>query len=157
KEKLGTVQRLKEQLDKARNELETAQRRGDLARAGELLYSVIPGLEKKLAETPAQGQMLKQEVTAQEIAEVVSRWTGIPVDRMLEGEREKLLHMEDKLRQRVVGQDDAITVVADAVRSVTVSTDMPNEVLEFMKLYPQPVRTQGGGGGVEYLPVPRQK
>jgi ATP-dependent Clp protease ATP-binding subunit ClpB len=126
KEKLGTVQRLKEQLDQARSELETAQRRGDLARAGELLYSVIPGLEKKLAETPAEGQMLKQEVTAHEVAEVVSRWTGIPVDRMLEGEREKLLHMEEKLRERVVGQEEAILAVADAVRRARAGLQDPN-------------------------------
>jgi ATP-dependent Clp protease ATP-binding subunit ClpB len=116
KEKLTAVQKTKEQLDQARSELEIAQRRGDLQRAGELLYSVIPQLEKKLAATPSQGQMLKQEVTADEVAEVVSRWTGIPVDRMLEGEREKLLHMEEKLRQRVVGQEQAIAVVAEAVR-----------------------------------------
>jgi ATP-dependent Clp protease ATP-binding subunit ClpB len=126
KEKLSSVQRLKEQLEQARNELETAQRRGDLTRAGELLYSVIPELERKLAETPAQGQMLKQEVTAKEIAEVVSRWTGIPVDRMLEGEREKLLHMDGKLRQRVVGQDEAIAVVADAVRRARAGLQDPN-------------------------------
>jgi ATP-dependent Clp protease ATP-binding subunit ClpB len=116
KEKLAAVQKAKEQLDKARNELEIAQRRGDLQRAGELLYSVIPQLEKKIAETPARGQMLKQEVTADEIAEVVSRWTGIPVDRMLEGEREKLLHMDEKLRERVVGQEQAIAAVSEAVR-----------------------------------------
>jgi ATP-dependent Clp protease ATP-binding subunit ClpB len=116
KEKLGMVQRLKEQLDQARSELEMAQRRGDLTRAGELRYSVIPALERKLAETPAQGQMLKQEVTTEEVAAVVSRWTGIPVERMLEGEREKLLHMDEKLRERVVGQDEAINVVANAVR-----------------------------------------
>jgi ATP-dependent Clp protease ATP-binding subunit ClpB len=116
KEKLSAVQKAKEQLDQARSELEIAQRRGDLQRAGELLYSVIPQLEKKLTETPAQGQMLKQEVTADEVAEVVSRWTGIPVDRMLEGERQKLLHIEEKLRERVVGQEQAIAVVAEAVR-----------------------------------------
>ena len=126
KEKLGAVQRLKEQLDQARNELETAQRRGDLQRAGELLYSVIPGLERKLAETPAQGQMLKQEVTAEEVAGVVSRWTGIPVDRMLEGEREKLLHMEEKLRERVVGQEEAINAVANAVRRARAGLQDPN-------------------------------
>src|SRR6202790_29971 len=126
KEKLSSVQRLKEQLDAARGELETAQRRGDLQRAGELLYSVIPALEKQLAQTPAQGQMLKQEVTTEEVAEVVSRWTGIPVDKMLEGEREKLLHMEDKLRQRVVGQDEAITVVADAVRRARAGLQDPS-------------------------------
>jgi ATP-dependent Clp protease ATP-binding subunit ClpB len=126
REKLTTVQRIKEQLDQARNELEIAQRRGDLQRAGELLYGVIPQLERKLAETPARGQMLKQEVTADEIAEVVSRWTGIPVDRMLEGEREKLLLMEDKLRERVVGQDQAIKVVADAVRRARAGLQDPN-------------------------------
>ena len=116
KEKLAAVQKSKEQLDQARSELEAAQRRGDLQRAGELLYSVIPQLQKKLEETPAQGQMLKQEVTADEIAEIVSRWTGIRVDRMLEGEREKLLHMEEKLRERVVGQEQAISAVTEAVR-----------------------------------------
>jgi ATP-dependent Clp protease ATP-binding subunit ClpB len=126
KEKLGTVQRLKEQLDAARGELETAQRRGDLQRAGELLYSVIPALEKQLAQTPAQGQMLKQEVTTEEVAEVVSRWTGIPVDRMLEGEREKLLHMDEKLRARVVGQDQAIHAVANAVRRARAGLQDPN-------------------------------
>jgi ATP-dependent Clp protease ATP-binding subunit ClpB len=120
------VQRLKEQLDQARGELETAQRRGDLQRAGELLYSVIPTIEKKLAETPAQGQMLKQEVTTEEIAEVVSRWTGIPVDKMLEGERAKLLHMDDKLRERVVGQDQAIHAVANAVRRARAGLQDPN-------------------------------
>jgi len=116
KEKLSAVQKAKEQLEEARSELEIAQRRGDLQRAGELLYAVIPQLERKLSETPAQGQMLKQEVTADEIAEVVSRWTGIPVDRMLEGERQKLLKIEEKLRERVVGQEQAIAVVAEAVR-----------------------------------------
>jgi ATP-dependent Clp protease ATP-binding subunit ClpB len=126
KEKLASVQRIKEQLDQARNELEIVQRRGDLTRAGELMYSIIPQLEKKLAETPAKGQMFKQEVTAEEIAEVVSRWTGIPVDRMLEGEREKLLHMEDKLRQRVVGQDPAIIAVSDAVRRARAGLQDPN-------------------------------
>ena len=117
KEKLSSVQHLQEQLDQARSELEIVQRRGDLTRAGELRYSVIPDLERKLAEaSKTSGHLLKQEVTADEIAEVVSRWTGIPVDRMLEGEREKLIHMEDKLRQRVVGQDEAIRAVSDAVR-----------------------------------------
>src|SRR3981081_3045775 len=127
KEKLTSVQRLKEQLEQARAELETAQRQGNLTRAGELLYSVIPDLDRKLAEASKAGsQMLKQEVTAQEIAEVVSRWTGIPVDRMLEGEREKLLHMDDKLRKRVVGQDAAVVVIADAVRRARAGLQDPN-------------------------------
>src|SRR5712671_3506385 len=127
KEKLGAVKRLQEQLDQARSELEIAQRRGDLQRAGELLYSVIPQLERRLADsTKVSSQMLKQEVTAEEIAEVVSRWTGIPVDRMMEGERQKLLHMEDKLRERVVGQDHAVAVIADAVRRARAGLQDPN-------------------------------
>jgi ATP-dependent Clp protease ATP-binding subunit ClpB len=127
KEKLSGVKRVQEQLDRARGELETAQRRGDLQRAGELMYSIIPALEKRLAEaSAAESQLLKQEVTAQEVAAVVSRWTGIPVDRMLEGEREKLLHMEDKLRERVVGQDAAIAAVSDAVRRARAGLQDPN-------------------------------
>jgi ATP-dependent Clp protease ATP-binding subunit ClpB len=127
KEKLSSVQRLQEQLDQARSELEIVQRRGDLTRAGELRYSVMPDLERKLAEaSKTSGQLLKQEVTADEIAEVVSRWTGIPVDRMLEGEREKLIHMEDKLSQRVVGQDEAIRAVSDAVRRARAGLQDPN-------------------------------
>src|SRR5467141_321184 len=127
KEKLSGVKRLQEQLDQARGELETVQRRGDLQRAGELMYSIIPSFEKKLAEaSTAQSQLLRLEVTSQEVAEVVSRWTGIPVDRMLEGEREKLLHMEDKLRQRVVGQDPAIIAVSDAVRRARAGLQDPN-------------------------------
>jgi ATP-dependent Clp protease ATP-binding subunit ClpB len=102
------------------------QRRGDLTRAGELMYSIIPHLEKKLVETPAKGQMFKQEVTAEEVAQVVSRWTGIPVDRMLEGEREKLIHMEEKLGQRVVGQEAAIAAVADAVRRARAGLQDPS-------------------------------
>jgi ATP-dependent Clp protease ATP-binding subunit ClpB len=127
KDKLEEVKRLQTQLDQSRNELEIAQRRGDLQRAGELLYSVIPQLERRLADaSKASGQMLKQEVTAEEVAEVVSRWTGIPVARMMEGEREKLLHMEDKLRERVVGQDHAIAVIADAVRRARAGLQDPN-------------------------------
>jgi ATP-dependent Clp protease ATP-binding subunit ClpB len=127
KNKLDEVKRLQEQLDQARSELEIAQRRGDLQRAGELLYSAIPQLERRLADASKVGsQMLKQEVTAEEVAEVVARWTGIPVDRMLEGEREKLLHMEDKLRERVVGQDHAIEVISDAVRRARAGLQDPN-------------------------------
>jgi ATP-dependent Clp protease ATP-binding subunit ClpB len=127
KDKLEEVKRLQTQLDQSRNELEIAQRRGDLQRAGELLYSVIPQLERRLADaSKVSSQMLKQEVTAEEVAEVVSRWTGIPVARMMEGEREKLLHMEDKLRERVVGQDHAIAVIADAVRRARAGLQDPN-------------------------------
>ncbi len=118
KEKLTSAQKLKEQLDQARNDLEIAQREGNLARAGEIAYGTIPELEKKLkeAEASATSHMLREEVTESDIAAVVSRWTGIPVDKMLEGEREKLLHMEDYLHQRVIGQNTAIVAISDAVR-----------------------------------------
>jgi ATP-dependent Clp protease ATP-binding subunit ClpB len=131
KEKLAGAQRLKEQLDQARSELEVVQRRGDLARAGEIAYGIIPDLERKLAEAEAaEGEhMLNEEVTEAEVAAVVSRWTGIPVDRMLEGEREKLLHMEDSLRARVIGQDDAIEAVSEAVRRARAGLQDPSRPL----------------------------
>ena len=117
KDKLQKAQKLKEQLDVARIEEEVAQRRGDLARASELRYSVIPDIEKRLVATQDDGSRLVNEaVTEASIASVVSRWTGVPVDRMLEGERGKLLRMEEQLRRRVVGQEDALKAVAHAVR-----------------------------------------
>jgi ATP-dependent Clp protease ATP-binding subunit ClpB len=128
KEKLASAQKLKEQLDRARVELEQAQRRGDWAKAGELTYGLIPELEKKLKQAEAQGgkQMLQEEVTAEHIAAVVSRWTGIPVDRMLEGERTKLLKMEENLGRRVVGQDEAVNVVSNAIRRARAGLQDPN-------------------------------
>ncbi len=115
----GTT-RIKEQIEALRGEIESAQRHGDLARVAEIQYGKIPHLEKQLAvaqETEAKGfTLLQQRVTAEEIAQVVSRWTGIPVSKMLEGERDKLLRMEDELHQRVVGQDEAVHAVADAIR-----------------------------------------
>jgi ATP-dependent Clp protease ATP-binding subunit ClpB len=118
KNKLASGQKLKEQLDQARAALEQAQRAGDWGHAGELTYGVIPGLEKQLADAEAAGaaRMTREAVTDQDIAAVVSRWTGIPVDKMLEGEREKLLQMEAALHGRVVGQDEAIRAVSQAVR-----------------------------------------
>lgn len=118
KEKLAGSQKLKENLDQARGELEIAQREGNLTRAGELMYSVIPELEKKIkdSESQSQDQLIREEVTADDIAAIVSRWTGIPVDKMLEGEREKLLQMEDNLQKRVVGQSEAIKAISQAVR-----------------------------------------
>jgi len=118
KAKLGEMKQLKERAEQARIELEQVERRGDLTRAGELLYAVIPQLEQRLAEAmqAGQGRLIKQEVTADDIAAVVSRWTGIPVTRMLEGERDKLIAMESKLTQRVVGQEPAVVAVSDAVR-----------------------------------------
>jgi ATP-dependent Clp protease ATP-binding subunit ClpB len=131
KEKIAGEAKLKEQLDQARLQLEQAQRQGDLARAGELSYGVIPGLEKQLAEAEnaAAGAMLREEVTPDDIAGVVSRWTGIPVDRMLEGEREKLLHMEDQLGKRVIGQADAVRAVSTAVRRARAGLQDPNRPL----------------------------
>ena len=129
KDKLSKSQKLKEQLDKARSELEIAQRKGELARAGELTYGVIPDLERKLREAEGQavgGKGVKEEVTAEDIAAVVSRWTGVPVDKMLEGERAKLLRMEDQLKKRVVGQDEAVRAVSDAVRRARAGLQDPN-------------------------------
>ncbi|MFE0754467.1 ATP-dependent chaperone ClpB [Inquilinus sp. NPDC058860] len=128
KEKLSAATKVKEQLDQARGELEQAQRAGNWARAGELTYGVIPDLEKKLAEadTAQASHMVREEVQADDIAAVVSRWTGVPVDKMLEGERDKLLHMEEKLKTRVVGQDEALTAVANAVRRARAGLQDPN-------------------------------
>ncbi|KJV10690.1 ATPase AAA [Elstera litoralis] len=115
---LNSAQKLKEQLDHARAQLEIVQRGGDWAKAGELTYGVIPNLEKALADAEAAGgsRLVKEAVSDQDIAAVVARWTGIPVERMLTGEREKLLHLEEALHQRVIGQDEAIHAVANAVR-----------------------------------------
>ncbi len=131
KDKIAGEARLKEQLDAARLELEQAQRSGDLAKAGELSYGRIPALEKQLAEAQGltKGAMLREEVTADDIAGVVSRWTGIPVDRMLEGEREKLLHMEDAIGKRVIGQADAVRAVSTAVRRARAGLQDPNRPL----------------------------
>src|SRR5690606_38661054 len=129
KQKLGLAAELKKQLDEARNELAIAQRKGEFAKAGELAYGRIPELEKKLAEAEAHdsaGSMVEETVTPQHIAHVVSRWTGIPVDKMLEGEREKLLRMEDELGKRVVGQGEAIQAVSKAVRRARAGLQDPN-------------------------------
>ncbi|MDE1896794.1 MAG: ATP-dependent chaperone ClpB [Rhodospirillales bacterium] len=115
KAELADVQKVKEQLDQARNEVEMAQRKGDLGKASELLYGRIPDLEKQLA-AKQDGNLLNEAVTEEAIAAVVSRWTGVPVEKMLEGERAKLLHMEDNLRHRVVGQEAALVAVSNAVR-----------------------------------------
>jgi ATP-dependent Clp protease ATP-binding subunit ClpB len=118
KDKLAGSQKLKEQLDQARAELEIVQRKGDWSRAGELTYGIIPDLERKLktAEGSNVQGMLDEAVTDVHIASIVSRWTGIPVDKMLAGEREKLLNMEENLRRRVIGQDEALVAVSNAIR-----------------------------------------
>ncbi len=118
RDKLEGSRSLKEQLDKARAELDQAKREGNLGRAGELSYGIIPGLEKKLAEAEGNddGPMVEEAVRPEQIAEVVERWTGIPTSKMLEGEREKLLKMEEVLGKRVIGQSEAVTAVSNAVR-----------------------------------------
>ncbi|MDE2167087.1 MAG: ATP-dependent chaperone ClpB [Alphaproteobacteria bacterium] len=128
KEQMAGAQKLKEQIDKARIELEQAQRKGDFTRAGELTYAVIPDLERKLktAEAAESNRMIDEAVTEQHIAAVVSRWTGIPVDKMLEGQREKLLRMEKNLRRRVVGQDEAVVAVSNAIRRARAGLQDPN-------------------------------
>jgi ATP-dependent Clp protease ATP-binding subunit ClpB len=142
KQKLGSAQKLKEELDNLRNQLEQAQRKGDLARAGELRYGKIPDLEKKLAEVEAQegkdkGALVEEAVTPDQIAAVVSRWTGVPVDKMLEGERDKLLKMEDALSKRVIGQKEAVIAVSTAVRRARAGLQDPNRPIgSFMFLGP---------------------
>ncbi len=118
RDKIHAESRIKEELDAARIELEQAERAGDLAKAGELSYGTIPDLEKKLEEAAGhtENALLREEVTEDDIAGVVSRWTGIPVDRMLEGEREKLLEMEEIIGKRVIGQEQAVEAVSKAVR-----------------------------------------
>ncbi len=128
KDKLSSAQKLKEQLDQARVELDQAKRAGKYERAGQLSYDIIPSLEQRLqaAEAVRETRMLQEEVRAEDIAQVVSRWTGIPVDRMLEGERDKLLHMEDKLGTRVIGQAEAVRAVSQAVRRARAGLQDPN-------------------------------
>jgi ATP-dependent Clp protease ATP-binding subunit ClpB len=139
KDKLAASSKLKEELDGARAQLEQAQRKGDFARAGELAYAKIPELEKRLkqSEISSGSKLLEEAVTESHIAQVVSRWTGIPVDKMLEGEREKLLHMEKDLAKRVVGQADAVEAVATAVRRARAGLQDPNRPIgSFMFLGP---------------------
>jgi len=139
KTKLGDAQKLKAELDQARVELAQAQRRGEYQRAGELSYGVIPEIEKKLKaiEEKASDAMVEEAVTPNHVAQVVSRWTGVPVDRMLEGEKEKLLRMEEALAKRVVGQDEAVTAVSTAVRRARAGLQDPNRPIgSFMFLGP---------------------
>ena len=128
KDRMAGTQKLQEQLEQARLEVEQAQRRGDLARASELIYATIPELERKIgaSDGAAESRLVKEAVTEDQVAGVVSRWTGVPVERMLEGERSKLLRMEDELRRRVVGQEDALRAVANAVRRARAGLQDPN-------------------------------
>ena len=141
KDKLASANKVKEQLDQARIDLDRAQRAGDLAKAGELAYGRIPELERQLKAAEehqrAVGDMVEEAVTPDHIAQVVSRWTGIPVDKMLEGERDKLLRMEDELAKRVVGQAEAVHAVSTAVRRARAGLQDPNRPIgSFMFLGP---------------------
>jgi len=131
KDKINAEAKLKEALEQARIELDQAQRSGDLARAGELSYGRIPELERQLAEAgeATEGAMLREQVTEDDIAAVVSRWTGIPVDKMMAGEREKLLHMEAAIGKRVIGQTQAVEAVSKAVRRARAGLQDPNRPL----------------------------
>jgi ATP-dependent Clp protease ATP-binding subunit ClpB len=140
KDKLSDAQKIKTELDQFRNELANAQRKGEYQRAGELAYGRIPELEKKLATVEskqASGASMEEAVTANHIAQVVSRWTGVPVDRMLEGEKEKLLRMEEQIGQRVVGQAEAVRAVSTAVRRARAGLQDPHRPIgSFMFLGP---------------------
>ena len=156
KNKLSNAQKLKSELEGLRLELADAQRRGEYQRAGELAYGRIPELEKKLAEIEANenaGEMMEEAVTANHIAQVVSRWTGVPVDKMLEGEKDKLLRMEDSLGNRVVGQAEAVHAVATAVRRSRAGLQDPNRPMgSFMFLGPTGVgKTELTKALAEYL------
>ena len=140
KQKLGLAADLKKQLEEARNDLAIAQRKGDFQRAGELAYGKIPELEKKLKDAEAQDGkvgMVEEVVTPDHVAHIVSRWTGIPVDKMLQGERDKLLRMEDEIGKRVVGQGEAVQAVSKAVRRARAGLQDPNRPIgSFMFLGP---------------------
>jgi ATP-dependent Clp protease ATP-binding subunit ClpB len=155
REKLNRTRELKEKLDQARAELEAAKREGDLTRAGELAYGVIPQLERELAEAESQGDdlIVEETVRPEHVAQVVERWTGIPTSKMLEGEREKLLKMEEELRKRVVGQEAAVQAVANAVRRARAGLNDPNRPLgSFLFLGPTGVgKTELTKAVAEYL------
>ena len=156
KNKLSNAQKLKSDLEALRLELDEAKRRGEYQRAGELAYDRIPGMEKQLADIEAHenaGEMMEEAVTANHIAQVVSRWTGVPVDKMLEGEKDKLLRMEDSLGNRVVGQAEAVHAVATAVRRSRAGLQDPNRPMgSFMFLGPTGVgKTELTKALAEYL------
>src|SRR6201999_3249020 len=156
KNKLSNAQKIKSELDGLRVELANAQRRGEFQKAGELAYGKIPALEKQLADIEASesaGQVTQEAVTANNIAQVVSRWTGVPVDKMLEGEKDKLLKMEEALGKRVVGQAEAVRAVATAVRRSRAGLQDPNRPMgSFMFLGPTGVgKTELTKALAEYL------
>ena len=161
KAKLGLAADLKKQLDDARNELAIAQRKGEFQRAGELAYGKIPELEKQAERSRDAGRqgrgMVEETVTPDHVAHIVSRWTGIPVDKMLEGEREKLLRMEDELAKRVVGQGEAVQAVSKAVRRARAGLQDPNRPIgSFMFLGPTGVGKTELTKALAGLPVRRR-
>ena len=158
RDKLEGSRGLKEQLDKARAELDQAKREGNLARAGELSYGIIPGLEKQLAEADeagadGDGMMVEETVRPEQIAEVVERWTGIPTSKMLEGEREKLMQMEEILGKRVIGQNEAVTAISKSVRRARAGLNDENRPLgSFLFLGPTGVgKTELTKAMAEYM------
>jgi len=155
RDQLEAARDLKEQLDRARADLDQAKREGNLAKAGELSYGIIPGLTKQLAEAEARESeaLVSEAVRPEQIAEVVERWTGIPTSKMLEGEREKLLHMEEALGKRVIGQRQAVTAVANAVRRARAGLNDENRPLgSFLFLGPTGVgKTELTKAVAEYL------
>src|SRR6185295_505538 len=159
-ESLGAVGKIKQEIDKARVEAEKAQRVGDLQKSAEITYGTIPKLqadmteaERKLASASGKPQFLKEEVTAEDIAEVVARWTGIPVTRMLESERERLTKLDQELAKRVVGQDEAVQAVANAVRRSRAGLQDPNRPIgSFIFLGPTGVgKTETARALAEFL------
>ncbi len=160
KDAIGKIQAVKEEIDQAKTEAERAERVGDLQKAAELRYGRIPDAERRLAaenqhlnELQSEVRMLKEEVEEEDIAEVVAKWTGIPVSRLLEGEVEKLIHMEERLRRRVVGQDDALEAVASAIRRARAGLQDPNRPIgSFIFLGPTGVgKTELGRALAEFL------
>jgi ATP-dependent Clp protease ATP-binding subunit ClpB len=156
KSKLSDAQKIKTELDQLRAELANAQRKGEYQKAGELAYGRIPELERKLTAIESKahgGDMVEEEVTADQVAQVVSRWTGVPVDRMLEGEKEKLLRMEQELAKRVIGQAEAVKAVSTAVRRARAGLQDPNRPIgSFMFLGPTGVgKTELTKALAEYL------
>ncbi len=160
KEEIEKMRTLKEQLDEARTELDRARQQGDLNKAAELQYGRIPELEKslqgeqeRLSQLQADGVYLKEEVDEEDVAEVVAKWTGVPVSKMLEGEMQKLVQMEDKLRTRVIGQDEALEAVANAVRRARAGLQDPNRpVGSFIFLGPTGVgKTETARALAEFL------
>ncbi|HWR88883.1 MAG TPA: AAA family ATPase, partial [Dissulfurispiraceae bacterium] len=160
KEVIQRIRDIKEQIEKTKNESELAERDGDLTKAAELRYGTLINLQRsldeenrKLKDTQTKRQMLKEEVDEEDIAEVVSKWTGVPVTRMLESEVQKLIHMDDRLRLRVVGQDDAIVAVSNAIRRARAGIQDPNRPIgSFIFLGPTGVgKTELGKALAEFL------